>query len=146
MSLRVTTALAVLNLLAGSLLAIGGAQEALAQARLQPLGAAFALAALGAGSGMLLAGSGAALSARLPVAARVTAGAAGAVLTLHAAAFWLASPGMPVLLVGVVYPACVLVLLWASPGLGGQSRPLGSARSGDASAPRPGERLRISYA
>lgn len=139
--------LGVANILVGAVMAAGGFLEAVALARRgQPVTLIMGIALLGGGAGVLFLASGAALWTQRRSARRVTLGAAMLALVAHGAAFGLASPGLTLLLVGVVYPVAVMLLLWSSPSLGSGQQAAASAASLVGDAPPRGSRLRVAMA
>jgi hypothetical protein len=82
---------------------------------LQPMAG---LALLGACGGALLAASGGALWARSAIARRAAVSGAGMTLAAHATAWGLGVLGIPGVVLGVLYPAALLLLMWTRPSLG----------------------------
>lgn len=132
------------NILVGVVMAGGGFLEAAAQARVgERLSLIVGMAVVGGGAGVLFLASGAALWTGWRSARRLTFGAAVLALVVHGAALGLASPGVPVLLVGVVYPVGVLLRLWSRPGFGSGQPVAESADSPGGDVRSHGHRLRL---
>jgi hypothetical protein len=111
--------LAAGNLLAGLVMVVGGLLEAAATIRFRgPMDVYVVLGVFGGLAGLCFLASAAALWKGRDSARRITLGAAAAALVVHATGVLLAQPGLPVVAVGVVYPAAVLLLSWLNPRLG----------------------------
>lgn len=134
--------LGTINLLVGLVMGAGGFLEALGSARIgAPVNVA--LGVLGGGAGVLFLASAAGLLTGGRAARGITIAAAAVALVVHGAAMGLAHPGVMAILVGVVYPAGLLLLLWTKPGLGA-AVPAGASPDTPGEARRRGDpRLRV---
>ena len=113
----VAVTVGVLSTLFGGLMTEGGLMEVVVYAPRGEL-APVAVGAFGLVASALLVAGGVGLLTRRPFARRLSrVGALGAI-PVHLAGFGLGYVGFIGLILGVVYPACLLLLLRARPGLG----------------------------
>jgi hypothetical protein len=107
----------ILSLVTGALMTEGGVMEVVtywSQGQASPV----AVGALGALASAILLVSGAAFCAGRRFGRRTAIAGAIGMVPVHLAGWLLGFVGIPGVLFGVVYPALLLLVLWAKPGLG----------------------------